>query len=431
MKLLPLLLVMILLSAGLPPASQSSEIVPLNRIVAVVNDSVITETELNAKLRIIAQQIAQRGTPPPPSDILKAQVLERLITDAIQLQLAASTGIRIDDDILNRTIARLAASNKMSIEQFRRAIEQDGFSFNQFREDIRNELTLRRLHERQIVQRVHVSGTEIEQFILDEEEQSGSNKEYHLAHILVALPETPSPEEVAAAREKAEMIIQKLEQSADFSQLAISYSDGQQALEGGDLGWRKGNQLPTLFAKTVPRLKAGEISELIRGPNGFHLIKVIDIKGGDKHIAEQTLARHILIKTNTLVDDKTAAARLAEYRRRILAGESFAQLAKEFSDDLGSASRGGELGWVSPGEMVPEFEAVMNSLQPGEISTPFKSNFGWHIIEVLERRKQDITDEIKRRQAQQVLRQRKIEQETESWLLRLRDEAYVDIRLDT
>ncbi len=431
MKILPLLLVMILLLAGLPPASQSSEIVPLNRIVAVVNDSVITETELNAKLRIIAQQIAQRGTPPPPQDILKAQVLERLITDTIQLQLAASTGIRIDDDMLNRTISRLAASNKMSIEQFRRAIEQDGFSFNQFREDIRNELTLRRLHERQIVQRVHVSGTEIEQFILDEEEQSGSNKEYHLAHILVALPETPSPEEVAAAREKAEMIIQKLEQSADFSQLAISYSDGQQALEGGDLGWRKGNQLPTLFAKTVPRLKPGEISELIRGPNGFHLIKVIDIKGGDKHIAEQTLARHILIKTNTLVDDRTAATRLAEYRRRILAGESFAQLAKEFSDDLGSASRGGELGWVSPGEMVPEFEAVMNSLQPGEISTPFKSNFGWHIIEVLERRKQDITDEIKRRQAQQVLRQRKIEQETESWLLRLRDEAYVDIRLDT
>jgi len=429
MKIVPLLLVITLLLASLT-VSQANTITPLNRIVAIVNDNVITETELETKLRIIHQQIAQRGTQPPPINILKTQVLERLITDEIQLQLAGSTGIRISDDILNRTVSRLAASNKLTIDQFRLAIEKDGFSFSQFREDIRNELTIRRLHERQIVQRTHVSGTEIEQFILDEEDKSDTNKEYRLGHILIALPETPTPEEVATAREKAEMIISKLEQSADFSQLAISYSDGQQALEGGNLGWRKGNQLPTLFAKTVPRLAPGETSEIIRGPNGFHLIKLIETKGGDKHIAEQTSARHILIKTNTLIDDNAAAAQLAEYRDRILGGEDFSLIAKEHSDDLGSASKGGELGWANPGEMVPAFEGVMNSLKPGEISTPFKSAFGWHIIEVLGRRKQDVTDEIKRRKAQQILHQRKVEQDTESWLLRLRDEAYVDIRLN-
>ena len=427
MKIWPFILLTHLALLGI--ASSYAAPKPLNSIVAVVNDDVITEVELELRLKVVSQQIAQRGTPPPPKSALKSQVLERLISDKIQLQLANSTGIRVDDETLNKTISRLASSNKLTIDEFRRAIERDGFSFTQFREDIRNEIIMRRLHERQVIQRAHVSGTEIDQFLLDEAEKTETKKDYHLGHILIALPEAPSPEQVAQAREKAENIIAELAAGADFAQLAISYSDGQQALDGGDLGWRSGNQLPTLFAKVVPRLADGETSDIIRGPNGFHLVKVIKTKGGEQHISEQTLARHILIKTNTLVNNETAAKRLAEYRERLLNGEEFATLAKEHSDDPGSASRGGELGWANPGDMVPAFENEMNRLQPGELSQPFRSQFGWHIVEVLDRRKQDVTDEIKRRQAQQVLRQRKIEQNTESWILRLRDEAYVEVRI--
>jgi peptidyl-prolyl cis-trans isomerase SurA len=426
MKIWPLILVTMFTVASLTCGHANT---PLNRIVAVVNNSVITEIELETRLEVISQQIAQRGTSAPPKSVLKPQVLERLISDSLQLQLAEATGIRVDDETLNKTVARLAANNNLSVDQFRLAIENDGFSFTQFREDIRNEIIMRRLHERQIVQRAHASGTEIDQFLLDDSNKTGAAKEYHLAHILIALPEAPTPEQVTNGREKAEMIVNELKQGADFKQLAISYSDGQQALEGGDLGWRRGSELPTLFAKVAPRLAVGETSDIIRGPNGFHLVTVLEVQGGDRHISEQTLARHILVKTNTLVDDNTAASRLNDYRKRIQAGDEFATLAKEYSDDLGSAGKGGELGWSNPGDLVPEFTEVMNSLKPGEISTPFKSGFGWHIVEVLDRRQQDVTEEFKRREAQQILRQRKIEQETESWLLKLRDEAYVEIRL--
>ena len=428
MKTWPLYLVTFALFFTLQ-ASHANTPKPINHIVAVVNDRVITQTELDARLTIVQQQIAARGTTPPSKSVLKAQVLERLITDNLQIQLAEATGIRVDDEQLNRAVAGIADSNNLSLNQFRQAIEKDGFSFSMFREDIRAELIMRRLHERQVVQRVHISGTEIDQFLQDEAEETDANKDYHLAHILIALPEAPTPEQIAKERETVTNIVEQLKQGADFAQLAISHSDGQQALEGGDLGWRKSNELPTLFAKVVPRLNEGETSDVIRGPNGFHLVKLLETRGGDLHIAEQTLARHILIKTNTLIDDNEAISRLGALQQRIRAGEEFTALAKEHSDDVGSANNGGDLGWVNPGTMVPAFEQEMNKLKPGEMSQPFKSRFGWHIVEVLDRRKQDVTDEVKRRQAHEILHQRKVEEDTESWLLRLRDEAYVEVRL--
>lgn len=428
MKIWPLFLGTLLFSSILNTTYGSTT--SLNRIVAVVNEGVITETELESRLSIVQQQISQRGTLPPPQDKLRLQVLERLVSDTLQLQLAESTGIRIDDETLNKAVSQIASSNNLSLDEFRQTLERDGFSFAMFREDIRSEIIMRRLHERHVIQRIHVSGTEVDQFLLDEAEKTSGNKEYRLSHILIALPEAPSPQQITQAQTETQQILNDLQQGGDFVQLAISHSDGQQAFEGGDLGWRKGNQLPTLFANIVPRLQKGENSDAIRGPNGFHIIQVADIRGGDQHIANQTLARHILIKTNTLVDDSAASSRLADYRQQILAGADFATLAKEHSEDLGSASKGGDLGWANPGDMVPRFEAAMNALQPGEISQPFKSNFGWHIVEVLDRRKQDVTEEVKRRQAHQILHQRKIEEDTESWLLRLRDEAFVDIRLD-
>ena len=414
----------------------------IDSIVAIVNDAVITYTELEDQTRTIRQQLRQQNTPAPDSAVLQKQVLERLITSRLQLQLAASTGIRVDDDTLNRAINRIAEQNKLSLSEFRSLLEKDGFSFDKFREDIRGEITITRLRQRQVDSRITVTDQEVAQYLATQARQGKSDDEYRLGHILIALPEAAAPEKIQAARQKAEQILEKLqakvgaradtsaETGADFKETAIAMSDGQQALEGGDLGWRSAGQLPSLFAPLVPAMKVGELSSIIRSPGGFHIIKLLDYRGGKRHTSTQTLARHILIRTTELITDDDASIRLEQLVQRIKKGEDFAELARTHSDDKISAAKGGSLDWVSPGDMVPVFEQTMNELQPAQISAPFKSEFGWHIVQVQERREHDDTEEYTRTQAQEALRSRKIEEEYQNWLRRLRDEAYVEYRLD-
>ena len=407
-----------------------SAIVEINRIVAVVNRDVITESELNRRIELIRRQLQQQKTPMPPESVLRRQILERLILERIELQMARNLGIRVDDEALNRVLQNIAANSKMSLEQFRAVLERDGYDFAQFREGIRNEVIVKRLRQREVADRVNVTPQEVDEFLASQKNLGNLNQEYHLSHILIAVPEAASPEQVQAARAKAEEVLSKLRAGADFREMAVSYSDGQQALQGGDLGWRKAGQLPTLFSDILTRMHPGEISDLIRSPSGFHILKVTEERGEKKHIVRQTHARHILIRTNEVTSDYDARTRLERLRQRILAGEDFSTLAKANSDDRGSASKGGDLGWANPGDFVPAFEEVITKLAPGAVSEPFKTQFGWHIVQVLGRRDYDNTEQYQRARARQALRARKIDERLQQWVRRIRDEAYVEYRLE-
>lgn len=427
-------LTLILTQVAIADAASASSRVEIDSVVAIVNDAVITRSELDDQIRTIKQQLRQQNTPAPAANVLQKQVLERLISSRLQLQLAANTSIRVDDDTLNRAINRIAVQNKLSLTEFRAVLEKDGFSFDKFREDIRDEITITRLRQRQVDSRITVTDQEVSQFLAAQARQGKSDDEYRLGHILIALPEAASPEQIQAAQQKAEKILEKLQANAEggagFKETAIAVSDGQQALEGGDLGWRSAGQLPSLFAAQVPAMKVGELSGIIRSSGGFHIVKLLDYRGGKRHTVTQTLARHILIRTTELITDDDASMRLQQLVQRIKKGEDFAELALSVSDDTLSAAKGGGLDWVSPGDMVPAFEQAMNELQPEQISVPFKSEFGWHIVQVQARREYDNTEEYTRNQALEALRSRKIEEEYQNWLRRLRDEAYVEYRLD-
>ncbi len=397
--------------------------------MAVVNNDVILYSELERKLRQVRERLARSGTRPPPLPILERQVLERMIVDRIQMQTAAHAGITVDDVALDSAIRNIAAENGVSMEEFRSILEQDGYPFSRFREDIRTQMTLSLLRKRMIEERIVVTEREVEDYLANQKHQGGEATEYRILHILIATPEGASPEEIEATRKKAEKVREKLLAGEDFSQMAMEVSDGQQALEGGDLGWRKLEQLPTLFSDLVPDMEPEQISELIRSPSGFHIIKLAGVRHGEKVMIEQTHARHILIRPNELISDEEAKNRLVQLRERIENGEDFAELARAHSDDRASALEGGDLGWASPGDFDPKFEQVMNELEPGEISEPFQTRFGWHIVQVLERRTHDSTEEVRRAQARKAIRDRKLNEELQSWLRRLRDEAYVEIRL--
>lgn len=403
----------------------------LDRIVAVVNEEVVLESELEQMVRTVQDQLAANGTPGPPDYMLEQQVLERLVMQQLQLQLAERTGIRVGDETLNQALRRIAADNGLTLSQFRDVLEQDGYDFPSFRENIRKELIISQLHKREVDDRVTVSEAEVDNFLATQMKQGNQDVQYRLSHILIAVPEAASPEQIQAAKSKAEEIAGQLRQGADFQKAAVAYSDGQQALEGGDLGWRKMGQLPTLFVDVVPQLQVGELSKIIRSPSGFHIIKLLDRRGEEQQLISQTHARHILIRTDELTSEQDAQLRLSQLRQRALQGDDFAELAQAHSDDKASALKGGDLGWVSPGQMIPRFEEVMMSLEPGKISLPFKTQFGWHVIQVLDRRQQNMTEEFNRNRARQEIRQRKIEEEMENWLRQLRDEAYVEYRLDS
>lgn len=424
--------VMSLLSLALlgTAALADTQVERIDRIVAVVNDDVITATDLEEQIVNVTRQLQQQRTTVPSPRQLRDQVLERMIVAQLQMQLANKYGIKIDDDTLERALQNIAEQNKLDLTRFRNLLESEGFVYARFREDIRKEITLGRLRNREVDNRIIITDPEVDNFLTTQATQGSSNDEFQLSHILIAVPEAATPERINEARLNAEKLLQELRAGADFAQMAISRSAGQQALEGGDLGWRKLGQLPTLFAENVGQMKLGDISELIRSPGGFHIIKLNGKRAQkeERSVVKQTRTRHILIRTSETVSAAEARMRLERLRERIVQGDDFAELAHAHSEDPGSAADAGNLGWVSPGVMVPEFEEMMNATEIGKVSAPFQSRFGWHILQVQERRDYDNTNELRRAKARDQLRQRRIEEEQQQWLRRLRDEAYVEIR---
>ncbi|MCG6937957.1 MAG: peptidylprolyl isomerase [Gammaproteobacteria bacterium] len=398
---------------------------PLDHIVAVVNEDVITNTMLNNRVKDFQKQIDISQLARIEPETLKKQVLERMIVDAIQLQQAKQFGITIDDLMLNRMLEQLAKNNKMSLEKFRETIENEGLDYRRFREETRNEVIIKQLQQRIIASKITVSDQEVQQYIEQNESLDSSKISYHLRHILIATPEEASAEDIARAKEKADSIYEKITQGSKFEDLAIRESDGRNALNGGDLGERKASELPQLFVDAVRDLKPGESSKPIRSASGFHLLELIS-SSNDPLMVQQTHARHILIQTSSEVSDEQARKTLLELKKKIEGGQSFAVLASEYSDDPGSKIKGGDLGWTAPGDLVPEFENVANSLSRGQISEPFKSAFGWHIVEVLDRRDLDQTKTNKENQARNAIQKRKADEELRLWLRRIRNEAYVE-----
>lgn len=405
--------------------------IPVDRIVAVINDEVITLQELRARLDSAMHQLQGQGTALPPRDVLEKQMLERMVMDKVQLQFARETGLRVDDGQLDQALQRIAATNKLSLAQFRTALEKDGIPFASFREEVRVEMIVARLRDREVDSKLFISEGEIDNYLAGSSEKgTAASEEYQLAHILLRAPESASPEQIQKLRAKAEQVLERLRKGDDFAQLAASYSDAPDALKGGDLGWRPLERMPAMFAETASRLKAGEVSPVLRSSNGFHLIKLIARRGGGALPAiQQTHARHILIKVNEITSEAEARHKIESLIERIKNGESFAELARLFSND-GSAAKGGDLGWIYPGDTVPEFERAMDLLAPGELSPPVQSPFGFHLIEVLERRVQDVSSERQRAAARQVLRERKRDEAYQDWLRQARDRAYVELRLE-
>ncbi len=401
----------------------------LDRIVAVVDANVIVQSELDAEVRQVLLQLQEKGGPAPPRRVLEEQVLERLVVQQLQLAAAENAGIKLSDDMLAEAVQNLARNNNMSISELRAVLEQEGVSFNQFREGIRQQLIIKRLIQKEVARQIQVSDREVESF-LQRQDAGADDTLYHLKHILIAVPDGASPQVVQAARAEIEGLMGRAREGVRFAGLAMQHSDGQHALEGGDLGWRRREQIPTIFNDLVSRMQPGEVAGPVRSASGFHIIQLTEKRGGERVVVTQTHARHILIRPNEITADQDARQRLERLKQRIEDGDDFGNLARSHSDDEGSAIRGGDLGWVNPGDTVPAFEAAMAALSPGEISAPFRSDFGWHIVQVLERRRHDSTEEVKQAEARKVLQERKLEEETELYLRRLRDEAFVEIRLE-
>ncbi|MEE8428070.1 MAG: peptidylprolyl isomerase [Gammaproteobacteria bacterium] len=406
-----------------PVASQE-----LDHIVAVVNSDVIMQSELNTKTNIIRRRLLESDTPPPPRQVLERQVLDRMILEQLQTQLARQQGIRVDDEALNDNLRRLARRNNMTLSQFRGVLAQDGFDYEQFREDVRSEIILSQLRRQMVENRIDVSALEVEHE-LQNREFDKELKEYRLEHILIAVPEAAASDQIQAQQQKALSIVERLRGGAGFRHIAVAESDGQNALEGGDLGWRTGVQLPTLFADKIIAMQPGDISDPMRSPSGFHIVRLVDVRGERRHVTHQLKVRHILLRPDELTSQAEVRSRLSQLWQRIEGGEDFAMLARAHSQDSVSAANGGDLGWVSPGDMVPQFEEAVFELPAGELSKPFETRFGWHIAQVLDKRDYDSTETFKRSQARESIRKRKVEEEMQLWLRRLRDEAYVEYRI--
>lgn len=410
-----------------PPAM--AEVVPLDRIVAVVDKDVIMASDLEIRLKAVKRQLQERKTALPPEHVLKQQILDRLVLETLQLQLADRTGIRIDDWALNDAVRSIAERNGMTTEQFRKALEADGLSYREARNEIRREMLINRVRQRQVLERIQVTDQEIDHYLNSEEGKQQLAVEYRLGHILVALPEGASPGEIRAARRKADGIVEQLKKGADFSRVAVARSQGQKALEGGDLGWRKADQLPSWFRSALKDLQKGDISAPIRSPSGFHIVKLLDKRGDRKLLQEQFHVRHILIRPNEVRSDFEAGEVAKSLYKRLQSGADFSDLARTYSDDTGTALNGGDLGWVSPNDMVPAFRDQMMNVPLNKVSIPFRSRFGWHILEVRGKRKEDVSNRVQRAQVQEILRNRKYEEELQVWLRELRDQAYVEIKL--
>ncbi len=402
----------------------------IDRIVAVVNTEVITQRDLSERMLLVGNQLKRQGTPAPSPEVLQRQVLERMIMDRVQVQFARDSGVRVDDLQVDRTMQLIAENNKLTLADFRRTLEREGVSYDRFREDIRNEIVISRLREREVDSKIQIGESEIDNF-LQELQTGDAGTQFDLSHILVRVPENASPEQVDARLRRAQEALAKARAGDDFAQLAVGYSDAPDALKGGGMGWRERDRLPELFADALVKLKPGEVSDVLRSPAGFHLVRLNDRRGGGgSFMVEQTRARHILARVSELVSETEARRKITVLRQRIAEGTNFAELARLNSDDTASAQRGGELGWTVPGDLVPEFERAMNALKIGELSEPVRSPFGYHIIQVEERRTADLSSDRKRIEARRVLRDRRADEAYQEWLRQLRDRSYVDYRLD-
>ncbi len=430
-KILQALLLWLVCSVNTYAANPQKQVTPIDQIAAVVNDDVITRHELDDRMSIVVRQLQKQGTPLPPLEALEKQMLERMIIDMLQTQFAKETGVRVDDMQLDKTLQRIAQENKFSsLAEFRAKLEQDGVNFKKFREEIRSEIIATRLREREVDSKLVISDSEIENYLATQAKQTDKGEEYQLAHILVLVPEQASADKIQTSHQRAEHALEQLRNGAEFAQIAAEFSDAKDALQGGSLGWRPADRIPALFLDALQKMHSGETSQILRSPNGFHILKLVERRSkGIPQVVTQTHARHILIKTSELVPENEAKNRLLEIKQRIETGADFAEQAKRYSED-GSAAQSGDLGWISPGDMVPEFEDAMNDLQDGHVSGAVQSGFGWHLIQVLERRNADVSVEQKRQQARNAIRTFKSDEAYQDWLRQLRDRAYVEYRLD-
>ncbi len=405
-------------------------LVPIDRVIAVVNDEALTQYDVNEQKRVVLGQMRTAKVTPPSPEVLEKQLLERLITERVLLQYAKDTGIRVDDTQVERALARIAEDNKLSSEDFRKAVEREGIPFAKYRSDIRNEIIVQRLREREVEGRVNVSDAEVDYLLATLESQAGGEIEYRLAHILVLVPEQASADQIDVRQRRAETALSQVRSGTDFSQVAAGFSDAPDALQGGSLGWRAPARLPTVFAEPVRKMNPGEVSPVLRSASGFHIVKLLEKRSRNSPtVIEQTRLRHILVKVNETTSNDDATIKVERIRERIAQGAKFEDQAKANSEDA-SAAKGGDLGWVSPGDTVPDFERAMNALKPGELSATVRTPFGWHLIQVQERRSQDVTKERAREQARVALRQRKSEEAFQDWVRQTRDRSYVEIRVD-
>jgi len=413
-----------------PPATPAPREALLDRVVAVVNDEAITQFEVAEQRRSVLMQMREAKVSPPSPDVLDRQVLERLITERALLQFAKETGVRVDDTAVERTVQRIAQENKLSPDEFRKVLERENIPYAKYREDIRREITLQRLREREVESRVAASDAEVDQFLATSAAREGGDVEYLLSHILVSVPEQSSPEQVAARQQRAVTALQQVKTGGDFAQVAASFSDAQDALTGGNLGWRSAARLPTVFVEVVRGLDKGGVSNVLRSPAGFHIVRLVDVRDRNTPtIVDQTRVRHILIRVSETVADADARVRIDRVKDRLDSGAKFEDIARVNSED-GSAAKGGELGWVNPGDTVPEFEQAMNRLALGETSGPVRTQFGWHLIRVEERRQQDVTKDRQREQARTAIRQRKADEQFQEFVRQTRDRAYVEYKAD-
>ncbi len=420
----------LLLGALFLGTAAHADVQPLNRVVAIVDNDVIMQTQLDARVREVQQTIAKRGTEVPPAKVLTQQVLDRLILENIQLQMGERSGIRISDEELNQAMATIAQRNGMSIEQFRDALAKDGLSFNDARDQVSREMVISRVRQRRVAERIQVTEQEVKNFLASDLGKMQLSEEFRLANIVIPVQEDASSDALQAAERRAQDLYQQARQGADFGQLAIANSASETALDGGDMGWRKAAQLPPPFDNMISAMSVGDVTEPIRTPGGFILLKVLEKRGGEAPaVREEVNVRHILIKPSEIRTDAEAKVLAERLYQRIESGEDFAELAKSFSEDPGSALNGGSLNWIDPNALVPEFREVMNNTASGEVSKPFKSQFGWHVLQVMGRRATDSSEQMREQQALNLLRNRKYEEELQTWLRQIRDEAYVEIKL--
>src|SRR6478672_11158598 len=412
------------------PAAAAASPVSLDRVLVVVNDEAITQWDVNEQRRVVLSQMKASKVAPPPADVLDKQVLDRLIVERAVLQFAKETGIRVDDTTVERTILRVAEENKLSPDEFRKVLEREGIPYANYREDIRRQVLIQRVRDREVDSKLTVSDAEVDNYLATIASQAGGEDEYLLSHIYVTVPEQASPDVVEANRRRAEQALAELKAGKDFGQVAASYSSAPDAPSGGNLGWRTRARLPSVFADVVRGMKPGDVSGVLRSAGGFHVVKLVDERNRNQPtVVDQTHARHILIKVNEQTSEADARTKIDRLRERLVAGASFEDLARANSEDA-SGAKGGDLGWISPGDTVPDFEHALDKLAVNEISEPVRTPFGWHLIQVLERRKQDVTQERRREEARKAIRQRKSDEQFDEFVRQLRDRTYVEFKND-